>query len=111
MEHVWYIFERISVNVQLVLRVDHVKQVEQFFAIRSDENSFDLVLSITSNNDICNTTTCLHGDCSKDGKCICHPGWTSDHCNQSLIISTFDILSSYPMILFVLNNTIDEACH
>ena len=38
---------------------------------------------------ICDRTTCVHGDCSKSGKCICHENWTSENCNQSLIISMF----------------------
>jgi hypothetical protein len=29
---------------------------------------------------------CIHGDCSNNGKCICHDGWTTENCNQSLII-------------------------
>ncbi|CAF4724968.1 unnamed protein product, partial [Rotaria sp. Silwood1] len=34
---------------------------------------------------ICNRATCIHGDCSRDGHCICHIGWTSENCNRSLI--------------------------
>lgn len=31
----------------------------------------------------CNQFNCIHGNCSNEGKCICHEGWTSDQCNQS----------------------------
>lgn len=35
----------------------------------------------------CDPMNCIHGDCSPYGKCICHDGWTSEYCNQSLIMS------------------------
>jgi hypothetical protein len=41
--------------------------------------------------EICNRTTCVHGDCSRSGKCVCHHSWTSENCNQSLIIRMFMI--------------------
>ena len=34
----------------------------------------------------CNQNTCIHGDCSKNGTCICHNNWTSSSCNESVII-------------------------
>ncbi|CAF1431582.1 unnamed protein product [Rotaria sp. Silwood1] len=34
----------------------------------------------------CNQMNCVHGDCSKNGKCICHDGWTSENCNQTSIM-------------------------
>ncbi|CAF4495240.1 unnamed protein product [Rotaria socialis] len=34
---------------------------------------------------LCNQTTCVHGDCSRSGKCVCHVGWISPNCNRSLI--------------------------
>lgn len=47
----------------------------------------------------CDRTNCIHGDCSINEKCICHDGWTSENCNQSLIISEF-IKFSIEMIEF-----------
>ena len=34
----------------------------------------------------CNQSTCIHGDCSKNGTCICHDKWTSSSCNQSSLV-------------------------
>jgi hypothetical protein len=41
---------------------------------------------VKSIEEICNQATCIHGDCSRNGKCICHDGWTSEYCNQSMFI-------------------------
>ncbi|CAF3855912.1 unnamed protein product [Rotaria sordida] len=30
----------------------------------------------------CNRINCVHGNCLKNGKCLCHDGWISDNCNQ-----------------------------
>ncbi|CAF4469584.1 unnamed protein product [Rotaria socialis] len=35
---------------------------------------------------ICNRINCVHGDCSENGKCICHDGWTLEYCNQSSLM-------------------------
>jgi Notch-like protein len=48
-----------------------------------------LDLMMKDNEELCNRTMCIHGDCSISGKCICHDGWTSDNCNQNLIRSMF----------------------
>ncbi|CAF0990390.1 unnamed protein product [Didymodactylos carnosus] len=32
----------------------------------------------------CNSSSCIHGRCSKNNKCICEEGWTSPNCNQSI---------------------------
>ena len=38
---------------------------------------------------LCNGKHCIHGDCTIDGKCLCHNGWTSETCNQTSSIRMF----------------------
>ncbi|CAF3647199.1 unnamed protein product [Rotaria sordida] len=39
-------------------------------------------IAIKTIDHICNRATCIHGDCTRDGHCICHIGWTSKNCNR-----------------------------
>ncbi|CAF1449885.1 unnamed protein product [Rotaria sordida] len=41
----------------------------------------------------CNRINCVHGNCLKNGKCLCHDGWISDNCNQSSIIKESGCIS------------------
>ncbi|CAF0727708.1 unnamed protein product [Adineta ricciae] len=41
----------------------------------------------------CSRATCVHGYCSRNGKCICHENWTSENCNQQLVPKTIDCAS------------------
>ncbi|UJR33508.1 hypothetical protein I4U23_020953 [Adineta vaga] len=49
--------------------------------------------SLTNNDRTCNQTTCVHGYCSRNGRCICHENWTSGNCNQRLISREIDCAS------------------
>ena len=39
----------------------------------------------------CNRLNCVHGYCSKEGRCVCYNGWTSENCNGSFIIGKFNV--------------------
>jgi hypothetical protein len=66
---------------------------------------------------ICNRINCIHGDCSNNDKCICHNGWTSENCNQSLIIGKFGCLTrpclhnSTCETIIGITPTLDYRCH
>ncbi|CAF0952593.1 unnamed protein product [Adineta ricciae] len=46
----------------------------------------------------CNRLNCVHGYCSKEGRCVCYNGWTSENCNGSFIIAGESGCSSRPCL-------------
>ncbi|CAF4008494.1 unnamed protein product [Adineta steineri] len=69
--------------------------------------SCEIDSTINSINYTCNQATCVHGDCSKNGACICHDNWTLENCNQSLIIRE-TACASYPCLH---NSTCENLIH
>ncbi|UJR13724.1 hypothetical protein I4U23_000735 [Adineta vaga] len=48
-------------------------------------SSFKLGSTVRIFSPTCDRMNCMHGYCSKDGKCVCYNGWTSENCNESFI--------------------------
>jgi len=83
MERVLYMFAVIYVNVQLDLPVEIVKRVSFNLKKIYQRKAFILDLIVQPSIDLCNRTTCIHGDCLKNGTCLCHKFWSGEKCNRS----------------------------